>query len=260
MPRRAVSGGMRSLVALATFLAGCGLIGGVDPTGYWQLESGVLEGQPIPILAGHRITLHIEEGNAGGQSACNYYGTTDVAIDGSNISFGDFMQTLIGCDGAVGVSEQMYLAALGRVQRISSGGPRSLILLGPGAELSFSAVELVDPSEFVDRVWILDSLVEGEVFRNPGGDSATLELRVNGAFEGSTGCRTFEGQWITAGDEVRVTAIDMFGDCPLALADQDGHVVSVIGGAFQPQIDGDRLTLRARGEIGLVYRPEAASD
>ena len=42
--------------------------------------------------------------------------------------------------------------------------------------------------------------------------------------------------------------------CPAELANQDSHVVSVIGDGFVPSIDGEMLTLVDPGGVGLVYR------
>jgi hypothetical protein len=48
----------------------------------------------------------------------------------------------------------------------------------------------------------------------------------------------------------------MEGECPPELTDQDSHVVSVLE-QFTVQVDGNRLTLGASGNLGLSYTAEA---
>lgn len=107
----------------------------------------------------------------------------------------------------------------------------------------------------MDTTWTLETLVDGDVAMAPMGEPATLELRADGTFSGSTGCRPFDGQWVERGEQLLATTFAM-GDvaCPAELSDQDGHVVTVIGDGFVPTIDGDRLTLTDAGGLGLVYR------
>ena len=83
----------------------------------------------------------------------------------------------------------------------------------------------------------------------------TLELRADGTFSGSTGCRTFTGRWIESGAQITATELRMGEtECPDDLWEQDSHVVSVIGDGFVPSIEGELLTLLDPGGVGLVYR------
>jgi hypothetical protein len=46
------------------------------------------------------------------------------------------------------------------------------------------------------------------------------------------------------------------GECPEDLAQQDSHVVTVLGDGFRAVVDDRTLTLTSLGEQGLVYRDE----
>ena len=140
------------------------------------------------------------------------------------------------------------------VTAIRSDGEQ-LVLEGPGIELRFDALPEPPTADLVDTIWILDTLFVGDVATAPMGEPATLELRSDGTFSGSTGCRPFDGQWTEAGEQLMATTFAM-GDvaCPAELAGQDSHVVSVIGDGFVPSIEGELLTLLEPGGVGIVYR------
>jgi heat shock protein HslJ len=131
---------------LALIVAACGdpsEEAAVDPTTTsWVLEGGSIDGEEIPIVEGHPITLVFDEDqSAGGSSACNsYFGGYEISAGA--ISFSDIGMTMMACvDQEVMDSEDSYLAALARVDSFTSDGT-SLVLTGEGVELRF----VVDPA------------------------------------------------------------------------------------------------------------------
>lgn len=250
----------RPLLLLCVILAACGSPavsptggGSADPEGSWQLTSGATDAGPIPIVDDHPITLTVEGSTIGGTAACNGYGGK-IQPTGSGIRITDLAWTAMACmPDKVMAAEAAYTAAIAAVTGIRLDGEQ-LVLEGVGIELRFDALPEPPLAELVDTTWILDTLVVGDVATAPMGEPATLELRADGTFSGSTGCRSFDGQWIEAGEQLMATTFAM-GDvaCPAELADQDSHVVSVIGDGFVPSIDGGRLTLTDPGGMGLVY-------
>lgn len=240
--------------AIALVFAACAAPGPRDVSGDWQLEAGTLDGRAIPIVPGHRITLSVEDATAGGRAACNRYGGT------LSLANGGFRVTEIGatamlCADDVAASEAAYLAALRRVAAVTKRMDR-LVLSGGGVELRFFRLPPVPIAEIVDTTWLLESLTAGGVARAALGDPATLELRSDGGLLGSTGCRTLTGQYVLSGDEVQATRLAATGDCPPGLADQDPHVVTVIGDGFTVRVEGGILTLTSTGDQGLAYAAE----
>ena len=153
-------------------------------------------------------------------------------------------------------AEGAYTAALAAVESIGGDGDE-LVLSGPNVELRFSALAPPPTAEVVDTVWVLETLFVGDVASSPVGELATLELRSDGTFNGSTGCRSFSGEWLEQGEQIVAPTFGMEGaECPADLSQQDGHVVSVIGDGFVPSVVGDLLTLTDPGGVGLVYRAE----
>lgn len=224
-----------------------------DPQGSWQLVEGTVNGEPVPILDEHRITLTIEGSRIGGTSACNSYGGR-VTVESGRLRIEDLAQTMMGCEEPAMAAEAIYMSGLGAAESIGLGRDQ-LLVRGPGVDLRF--VELVPPptAEMVDTVWMLGTLIMGDTASAPIGDAATLEIRSDGTIHGSTGCRSFEGTWLEQGDEIVTTSLRMQEvACGPELQDADNHVLGVVGDGFRASVDGDRLTLTGSRDDGLVYR------
>jgi len=86
---------------------------------------------------------------------------------------------------------------------------------------------------------------------------ATLRLDSNGTLAGSTGCRTLTGSHVVLGGEILATRLGADGECSPALADQDGHIFSVLGDGFRADVDGDPRG--ARGASQGVTSPALAA-
>lgn len=252
------------VLVLVALLAACGGSGAsppdssdepFDPQGAWQLESGSANRAEIPLVDGHPITLTIEGSEIGGTSACNHYGGR-LTVTGGRLEILDLGMTAMGCEEAVMASESAFLAAMGLVETIG-GDDGQLVLRGPQVELRFDALAPPPTADLVDTTWILDTLFVGDVASSPLGDPATLELRSDGTFSGSTGCRTFTGDWLEQGAQIIAPTWGMDQtECPAGLSQQDGHVVTVIGDGFIPTVEGDLLTLTDLGGVGLAYRAD----
>ena len=255
---------MRILLAtLVVVLAACGSTAvsaepsaplDADPTGAWQLASATVDGRALDLLDDHPITAVIDASTIGGRSACNEYGGR-IETAGDGISIGQLGGTDMACGPDEVMSlEAVYLAALGRVRAIEVIDGQ-LALRGAALDLRFDPLPEPPVAELVDTTWVLETMFVGDVASPPGGDPATLELRSDGTFSGSTGCRTFTGRWVEAGAQIQAPELQMGEmECPADLSEQDSHVVSVIGDGFMPSIEGDLLTLLDPGGVGLVYR------
>jgi heat shock protein HslJ len=267
----------RSTVVLGLVLAGCGgpPVGSGDPVpstapppagtdpadaadrveGSWVLTAGAVDGTRLEQVADHRVTLIIEGTEIGGIAACNHYGARAV-MGADGLRLDGMGMTMMGCRDDVMALESVYLEALMRVRQLERDGDE-LVASGDGVELRFSELDAPPTADLVDTTWVLDGLVSDDVVAAPMGEPAWLEIRSDGTFAGSTGCRSFEGQWMERGDQIDAPSWGMDEtECPPALQAQDGHVVTVIGDGFIPTLDGGRLTLMDVDGTGLVYRAD----
>lgn len=225
--------------------------------GSWQLTRGTVDGEAIPILESHPITITFEEDQIGGTASCNSYGGT-YELDGPTITFGSLAMTEMACmPEETMAAEQLFGSALTMVETVGLDG--NLTLSGPGVELVFEPLEPVPDSELTNAVWALDGLIEGDAVSTPVLDSrATIEFFTDGSVLGDTGCRTFSGQYQVNGAEVVLTELATEGhECEPALEDQDNRMISALEGGFRVEIDGDRLTTWAQGDEGLTFTAES---
>ena len=79
------------LIALFAFGTACSAATGdeIDLTGNWQLVSGSVDGQSIPLIDASPVTLNITGTEIGGTSGCNSYGA-QFTLDGSSIEIRDW--------------------------------------------------------------------------------------------------------------------------------------------------------------------------
>ena len=249
-----------AIIAVIGVLAACGGSGASptpepgDPGGSWQLVALESTAGSVPLLDDHPVTLTIEGSTVGGRAACNEYGGR-IEPTGDGIAIGELAWTAMACmpDEVMRI-EAAYTEALGAVRTIRMDG-EELVLEGDALELRF--IRLPDPptAELVDTAWTLETLLVGDVAAAAMGEPATLLLRSDGTFTGSTGCRTFDGQWIEQGEQLLATTFAMADQiCPEALRAQDEQVTTVIGDGFVPSVEGELLTLLDPGGVGLVYR------
>jgi heat shock protein HslJ len=253
------------LLVLAATLTACGAgqggpsdpgASGGEVVGDWVLVGGSIDGEDAPVLPDHRITMTITGSQISGSAACNGYGG-EITRSADGLHLENLAQTDMACvDPAAMAAEAAYMAALVRVREIVRDGDE-LVARGDGVELRFTGLAPPPMADLVGTTWVLETVLVGDIAASAMGEPATLELNADGSFTGSTGCRTFSGDWIEQGDQIQAPSLAMDQtECPAELTDQDSDVVSVIGDGFIPTIDGDLLTLMDPGGIGLVYRAE----
>jgi heat shock protein HslJ len=242
------------LLLAAVLLAGCAAGAGTsdDVDGEWELAEGTADGAPLPRPPGHAATLRLADGEASGTSFCNHYSAT-YSLDGDAVVFEGLGGTEMGCEPDVMAAESAYLTALAAVDTVAieDGG---LALRGDGVELRFTPVAPVPDSPLEGTRWVLETVVEGETASSTVGEPALLELRPDGAYSASTGCRSLAGTWRLAEDSLvfDVHPYDTVG-CPAPVDRQDRHVLDLLGGRPTVAVTEDRLTLTGDGR-GLVYR------
>jgi len=223
--------------------------------GAWQLESGSLDAEPIPMVDGFPITLTIDAETVGGTAACNGYGASYTLDDGA-IAFSELGATAMACSPEETMtSESAYLEALTRASVVTTIDD-NLTLTGEDVELVFTQLPPVPTADLTNTVWVLDGLIEGDVMSTVLGERATLELFTDGSMLGSTGCRNLHGRYVVSGAEVLLNELAAEGECPQELQAQDSLVVTVLGDGFRASVEADILTLTSAGNLGLSYRAE----
>lgn len=226
--------------------------------GTWELVEGSAPEGAIEISRRWRITLTVAGEEWGGLSACNYYGLS-ADVDGDAISVRGVGGTEMGCHPEAMETETRYHSALMSIETIKRSG-NTLTLEGPDAELVFAFVPPPPFAELTNVRWELESLIHGF-----GPDAMVsnahpshLHFTDDGTFEGSTGCRAVEGDWIEQADRVTFTYFGAKeGHCSPALSEQNDAVLN-LGDGFTFAITGDTLTIYGRfSDLRLEYKAQS---
>ncbi len=119
---------------VVVMLVACGGISGDPLNGStWKLYS---IGKYSPI-AGSKITIRFEDGQASGNSGCNSYGG-EYQVNGDKINFQELESTLMACmDPALMGQETTFMQFLGDAQRIVIVGGQLQIFRSDGEALTF---------------------------------------------------------------------------------------------------------------------------
>jgi heat shock protein HslJ len=240
------------LILLALVLAACGVLGpdAAELDGQWVLRSGSVDGRPLALDADRVVTLRIDGDEVGGTAACNIYGGT-IERNGSTITIGALSMTEMGCDEPTMALESAYLAALAAVTT-ADRAESTLLLEGPGVELTF-ALDVPEPdASLLGTAWSLESMVTGDAVSSVLGP-ATLVLDEDGTMRGSTGCRDFTARYELSGADLRVS--DLVADqveCEEGVASQDAHVLATFQGQLRLSIEASRLSISGT-DRGLDY-------
>ncbi len=130
------------MLFLVLLLAGCGKADPrTDPSRLegveWVLDAASTGSLVDKVPDQSRVDLQFQDGEIRGKAACNSYGGSYEADDGS-ISFGEMMQTAMGCEEDVLALESAYLDALGASTgyQVSDAG---LVLTGGQVALTFTS-------------------------------------------------------------------------------------------------------------------------
>jgi heat shock protein HslJ len=226
--------------------------------GSWQLVSGSIDGEQIPVNPEHPITFTIEGDRVTGVAACNSYGGT-FDLSGSTITISDLAMTEMACfPEELMQAEAMYGEAMTRVDTVALD--QQLTLSDDGVELVFDPVAPPEAADLTNTVWVLDGLIQGDAVSTPILDTrATVEFFTDGSMLGDTGCRPFSARYTVSGDQVTVEgglASDGH-ECEPPMAEQDALVTSVLSNGFRVEIQGERLTTWGDDDLALTFVAES---
>jgi heat shock protein HslJ len=116
----------------------------------WQLKSGVIDGEEIPILDSHPVTITFDADQVSGTASCNGFGGT-YELDGATIAIGDLAMTEMGCFPEETMqAEAMFAEGIARVDTVTLDG--GLALSGDGVEMMFEALEPVPEAELTNSL------------------------------------------------------------------------------------------------------------
>lgn len=123
-----------SLIALlATACLGSDFADSLEGT--WQMTSGTVDGEAIPLVESHPITIEFEGAQLSGTASCNRY-SGEFDLDGATITIGPVAMTEMACVPEETMeAEALFGQGLTRVDTVTMD--EGLTLSGDGVELVF---------------------------------------------------------------------------------------------------------------------------
>jgi heat shock protein HslJ len=218
------------------------------------------KGGVTTVINGTKITADFgEDGTLSGNASCNTY-NANYEVDGSNITIGVGMTTMMACP-AEGVMEQetAYLAAISTAATFSIQGDVLELRTADGAlAVSYAATEAVTLSGTPWQVTSYNNGRGGAV--SPILDTElTLAFLEDGNVTGSSGCNRYFGAYVVNGDSIQIGPLATtraFCPEPAGIMDQEAEFLTALQSAATFSIRDDMLDLRtAEGSIAVIAIP-----
>ncbi|WP_067050400.1 META domain-containing protein [Methanofollis ethanolicus] len=237
---------------------------GIDLDGTtWDLVSYAQNGSMVNALEETPVTLTFGENTtAGGSAGCNRY-SASYTVNGTAITFGPAVSTLMYC-GKPGVMEQesAYLGLLGTVKTYEVRDETLTFFDGNGtAVLVFKKHVPPAPEPIVGTEWTLASYHTGDAISSViAGTTVTAVFGEDGKVTGSAGCNHYFGSYTVDGAEMTVGALgstEMYCEKP-GVMEQESTYLRLLGTVASFSIEGEELTLLdANGTKVLMFAKAA---
>jgi heat shock protein HslJ len=225
---------------------------GLDLDGRTFLSQSATDGgEPKTFVAGTQVTLRFADGGVSGSAGCNTMGA-DYTLDGDVLRLGDLSMTEMACDEDRMAQDEWLADLLMGAPTVALDGD-TLTITGASASLELLDREVADPDRpLVGTDWTADTLLDGDAASSIA-EGVVVELRFgeDGLVTIAAGCNggsapyEVDGSTITFGDAVLTLKA-----CSEPEASVESHVLSVLDGEAEFEIEADRLTI-TNGDVGL---------
>lgn len=253
------------LLATLLLVAGCGGVnsggpggGGSDPlAGRSFLSTSVQEnGTPKHLVAGTRLRLTFENGNAMAGVGCNSM-SGRYTFEAGKIKIEDLATTDMGCDPPRHAQDTWFGTFLTGDPAYRIDGD-TLVLTSGQAEITLLDRKVAEPDKpLLGTRWEVDSLVQGDsVSSAPQGETAYFVFAAGDKVSGSTGCNQFGGTAVERDGKITFSHVFMTkmacsGDVNLL---ERAVATFFDGGPVTWSINADRLQLTRADGKGLELR------
>lgn len=223
----------------------------------WLLESfASADGQATAALEGVQVTALFADGQVSGSAGCNNY-SGGYTVDGSSLTVGPLVSTMMACIGPVMDQETAYLTALQSAASYAIVDGTLQISDAAGQVVLTYGVQVLPT--LTGTTWYATGVNNGRqaVVSLVAGSEITAVFAEDGSLAGSAGCNNYFSSFTTDGDQIQIAPAGstmMMCEEPQGLMEQEAAYLTALTTAATYSIRGDQLELRtADGALAVSY-------
>jgi heat shock protein HslJ len=211
----------------------------------WSLATFVdAQGATQPALPGVEATLAFAGGRVGGTAGCNRLSGT-YQVDGSSLTFGPIMSTMMACPEPQMTQEAAVTNAMANVASFEITGDRLAMNDASGATvLTFDRTQALS---LVGREWTATMINNGRggLASAVAGTTVTATFGEDGSLSGSGGCNSYSGTFAVDGNTISIGSIasTMMMCMGEGVMEQEQAYLAALSKATTYAIDGTTLDL-----------------
>jgi heat shock protein HslJ len=227
--------------------------------GSWKLTAYGPTDAPTPAVEGVAAGLTFnEDGTVSGTSGCNGLGG-DYTVEGDQITFGEFVSTLMACDEPIMRQEEAAHKVMTGTATYKIEGD-TLTITNSAMVLVFTrgTLSTEEPSEpaSLTGTWKLTSYGTADAVSSALADvEANLTFNEDGTVTGTSGCNEFGGKYTVEGDQItfeEIVSTLMLCDTPIM--GQEEAMTQVLTETATYQVDGNTLTITNNDRVLMLER------
>jgi putative lipoprotein len=226
--------------------------------GAWNLTAHGPVNAPVPAVEGVEAGLTFnEDGTVSGTSGCNGLGG-DYSVEGNQITFGEFVSTLMACDDPIMAQEEVAHKVLTGTAIYAIEGDRLTITKDSNVlvlKRSEESIGMLEGSDLLGS-WKLTSYGTTETQSPALPDvEAGLTFSEDGAVTGTSGCNEFGGAYSVDGNEIAFKEIvSTLILCDTPIMEQEEAMSQMLSDSTAYSIEGDTLSIVKNGMMLVLTR------
>ena len=227
--------------------------------GSWKLTAHGPADAPVPAVEGVEAGLTFnEDGTVSGTSGCNGLGG-DYTVEGDQITFGEFVSTLMACDDPIMRQEEAaHRVMTGTATYKIEGDTLTITNNDMVLVLTRGTLSTEEPSDPVSLTgtWTLTSYGTADALSAAVADvEANLTFSEDGAVTGTSGCNEFGGGYTVEVDQITFNEIvSTLKLCDTPLMGQEEAMTQVLIETATYQIEGNTLTITNNDRVLVLTR------
>jgi heat shock protein HslJ len=251
------------LLILPLLLSACAGQSTEEPSasilGDWKLIQYGPVNAPIAAVedVGAGLTFN-EDGTITGSSGCNGLGG-DYTVEGDQITFGEFVSTLMACEDPIMVQEDVAHQVMTGTASYEMEGDTLTITNNENA-LVFrrGSYATAEPEDFASLLgaWKLTSFGSGGTLTSALPDvQAGLTFNEDGTITGTSGCNEFGGNYHVEGNRIIFSeVVSTLILCDAPVMEQEEVVQQVLMETATYQIEGNAMTITKEDRALVLMR------